>query len=261
MKVSTIGADPEAFVMQNGKIISAIGLIGGTKENPRPMGDGFVQEDNVLAEFNIKPCEDEALFIYRIQTQIRDLQAFLRVNKRKLSFAPHHTFELEYLKSQGHKALELGCSPDLNAYTIKENPPPRGGETGLRTASGHIHVGIKDYAGNVQQALNLVQAMDIYLGLPSITMDSDRLRRTLYGKAGACRLKDYGVEYRTLSNFWLVNGQHISWAYNQTHKAAEMAGFLPDLHSTVPAEEIQRIINEYDQPAALKAMKVLGVKS
>jgi hypothetical protein len=37
--------------------------------------------------------------------------------------------------------------------------------------------------------------------------DSDVNRRLLYGKAGTIRIKPYGIEYRTLSNFWLKGVQ------------------------------------------------------
>jgi len=41
--------------------------------------------------------------------------------------------------------------------------------------------------------------MDVLLGLPSVLIDPDRKRRSLYGKAGCFRLCPYGFEYRVLS--------------------------------------------------------------
>lgn len=48
-------------------------------------------------------------------------------------------------------------------------------------------------------------------------------RRELYGKAGAFRPTSYGVEYRTLSNFWLRRKEYMQWVYAQTHRAFEFA--------------------------------------
>ena len=63
--------------------------------------------------------------------------------------------------------------------------------------------------------------MDLFLGVPSVTLDSDTRRRELYGKAGAYRAKDYGVEYRTLSNFWIWKDSLKDWVYDQTQKAVD----------------------------------------
>ena len=58
MKV-LIGADPEFFLKQNGRFVSAVGLIGGSKDNPLPIDNlgNAIQEDNVSVEFNIQPSE------------------------------------------------------------------------------------------------------------------------------------------------------------------------------------------------------------
>ena len=55
----SIGCDPEFFLLKNKQPHSAIDLVGGTKEKPKPLpkGKGFsVQEDNVSVEFNIPPA-------------------------------------------------------------------------------------------------------------------------------------------------------------------------------------------------------------
>ena len=67
----------------------------------------------------------------------------------------------------------------------------------------------------------LILAMDVFLGCPSIEKDSDTLRRKLYGKPGAFRPKKYGVEYRTLSNFWIQSKDHMGWVFEQTQKALD----------------------------------------
>jgi len=58
--------------------------------------------------------------------------------------------------------------------------------------------------------------MDLYLGVPSVLMDKGELRKQLYGKAGAYRMKPYGVEYRTLSNFWIFSDTTIGWVWDNT---------------------------------------------
>ena len=56
----TIGADPEFFLMKNKKYVSAVGMIGGSKNEPLALDkEGFaILEDNVSVEFNIAPCHN-----------------------------------------------------------------------------------------------------------------------------------------------------------------------------------------------------------
>jgi hypothetical protein len=51
----------------------------------------------------------------------------------------HHAI----MKAAPEEAKELGCEPDLDAYTMKENPKPNA-NTNMRTASGHIHIGLEE---------------------------------------------------------------------------------------------------------------------
>lgn len=58
----SLGCDPECFLLdKDGNVVSAIGKIGGSKYEPKPVlenyGKGFaLQEDNVLLEYNIPPA-------------------------------------------------------------------------------------------------------------------------------------------------------------------------------------------------------------
>jgi hypothetical protein len=68
MQITNLGCDPELFFVNDaGKYISSVGLIGGTKDFPRPIGEGCaVQEDNVAVEFNTPPCASADAFIRSI---------------------------------------------------------------------------------------------------------------------------------------------------------------------------------------------------
>lgn len=244
-----IGADPEVFIKDDkGSIISAIGLIGGTKKEPIPVPQGGLQEDNVLAEFNIDPAGDCFTFIDNIQTVMRSLEEKLPKGYEIAIQSSHH-FTEEYLLSQPPSALEFGCNSDMNAYTGQQNPAPDACATTLRTAGGHIHVSYPD--PTPERSFEIVRNMDILLGIPSVCLDLDNERRTLYGKAGACRIKAYGVEYRTLSNFWLRDILTMQWAYEQTTRAIEgLWGW--NVNPGLSDEEVQRIINEGDFNRAME---------
>jgi hypothetical protein len=223
----TIGADPEFFLEQNGNLKSAIGRIGGVKEAPRPLGrDGFaVQEDNVAVEFNIPPAITMESFIESIEWSMKRISEEVSVFGYKPSKLASALFPPAELSDP--RALQFGCDPDFNAWHGgRRNPKPRAKSERLRSCGGHVHVG---YPSDTPiDRLRLIQLMDLYLGVPSVIMDADQGRRELYGKAGAYREQPYGVEYRTLSNFWLHDIKYQRWVYEQTQRAVDMAlGFGP----------------------------------
>jgi hypothetical protein len=215
----TLGTDTEVQIQdKTGDLISAVGLIGGSKENPRWF-DGFnIQEDNTNVEFAINPVSTVDEWVSLIESAMSKVSEVLG----ELGYTPRIEATGHYSDEQlsSPESRLFGCDPDFSAYTLDENEPPNPEQVGsLRSAGGHIHVGVEDV--NVTE---LVKWMDVYLGLPSLLMDDDHVRRQLYGKAGAHRVKPYGVEYRALSNFWIKDRKSMVWAYEQTMKAVKMAG-------------------------------------
>jgi hypothetical protein len=211
MKGFKFGADPELFVTNaNGDFVSASDFIPGSKEEPYKVPCGAVQPDGVAAEFNIDPAESYEEFSHNIDTVMDELKKFLPKG-HKLAVVSSASFKPEIWEDIQPKARELGCSPDTNAWTGDYNPVPHyDADPRMRCAGGHLHIGFPGVddadVTDLQHIMNcrdLVKQMDWFLGGWSLQHDTDVIRRNLYGKAGACRYKPYGVEYRTLSNFWL----------------------------------------------------------
>jgi len=218
MNKFTIGCDPEIFLMdENHKFKSAIGLLGGDKWIPRMLTkDGHAcLEDNVAVEFNIPPCNSFAEFKQEVQNTMQMVKELLPANLQ-YNTSSAVSFPTEELNCE--QAWVFGCDPDYNAWTMEENPKPCAEDKNLRSTGGHIHVG-SDLA--IADPVNVIRAMDLFLGVPSTQLDAGTLRRKLYGGAGAFRPKTYGVEYRTLSNFWIFSDKLIEWAYTGTAKALE----------------------------------------
>lgn len=219
----TIGCDPEVFLKKEGEFVSACGLIPGTKSSPHRVDNGAVQLDGMAAEFNTDPAESEEEFLYNVSNVLEQLQAI--VPEHELSFSPVANFGTEYIASQPDEAKELGCDPDYNAYTGGENPSPDEAQP-FRTGAGHVHIGWTEGAdlddpNHIEMCRMAVKQMDLYLGLPSLLWDDDVQRREMYGKAGAYRVKPYGVEYRTLSNAWLKSPELRSLVYKNAVKGME----------------------------------------
>lgn len=246
-----VGADPEVFVKQNGLFVSAYGLIEGDKENPTPVNKGAVQVDGMALEFNIDPAKDEEEFSLNIMTVFEQLRQM--VPQHEIAVVPVADFSLDYIKAQPEKARELGCNPDFDAYTGLVNKKPQA-QRPMRTAAGHVHIGWgKDMTDHEEQARTATIQMDFFLGLPSLFYDDDTRRRSMYGKAGCYRTKSYGVEYRTLSNAWLLNKERMQWVFRNTKRGMEelMNGnFLFEKFGDISA-----IINNSDKAAAEKIIR------
>jgi hypothetical protein len=217
-----LGADPEIFLQDAaGDLVSAIDRIGGTKKEPKPLpiGDGFaVQEDNVAVEYNIPASGSKEAFTSNIQKAMEFLTA--EVNLQGLRFATMSAAEFPYSQLMDPRALEFGCDPDFNAWLRgKPNPRPKAGSKQLRTCGGHVHVGHKFTTFN--DLLEFVKYLDLYLGVPSTIQDEGEKRKELYGKAGAYRAKEYGVEYRSLSNYWVFDPKLTTWVWESVEQAMD----------------------------------------
>ena len=254
----TIGADPELFLKENGKAISAFGMVEGTKESPFKTPLGAYQVDGMALEFNIDPVQTGYQFeqfnlnIIRTIADMKDRVSKNGDDTKKYGFNITATqdFDPEYLANQPKEALELGCDPDYNAYTGEVNPRPDG-SVNFRTAAGHIHVGWganipTDNEEHREICNNFVKVLDATVGMFMTFIDRDPRRRELYGKAGALRYKPYGVEYRTPSNVWIVNRDRRECVYILVNKAIEImkrGPFDPKGWTAFSEEQIIEIIN------------------
>lgn len=256
MKFLTIGSDPELFLEKDDKIVSAIGIVGGTKRKPKALKipGYFVQEDNVLVEFNTPPVTSVDEFVNAIRTG-KALVADEIPEGYKLRIKSSHVMDESEVKSK--KARRFGCDPDNNAWSgeLQLPTPPL---DNLRTAGGHVYVGYE----NPTEELNvkIAKALDIFLGLPSISMDNDTRRRSLYGVAGSFRHKPFGLEYRTLSSFWIAKPELIRWVYEGVQKALAFtaAGKVDELEG-LDGALIQVAINTSDEITAKDLMAKFGV--
>lgn len=202
------GADPELMIRSpKGELVSAIGLVPGTKKRPKKVKNGAVQRDNVMAEFNITPANSSEEFKSNIQDVLIALSKIVHPNR--LVVQASADFPESALESAESKVF--GCDPDFDSWALAMNRIDGAAAfSSFRSAGGHLHIGkrkgIEDMLDDPYGKVEVVKMLDVFVGIPSIFMDPDKTapaRRALYGKAGAHRPKPYGVEYRALGNFWV----------------------------------------------------------
>lgn len=228
------GCDPEAFIFENDKPIPAVDIIPGTKHEPYPVKCGAVQVDGMAAEFNIDPVSTYEDWEKNITTVLGELKKFLRPGQ-ELRFTPSVRFDPEVFNATPDHAKELGCQPDFDAWTGGVNNPPEPADPFLRCIGGHVHLSwTKDEdLSDLQHLLNcqdLAKQLDFYLGAWSTTIDTDVTRRSMYGKMGAIRYKTYGVEYRTLSSFWVETPELRRQVWDRMNAAIHAMSniYMPD---------------------------------
>lgn len=249
----TLGCDPEIFVaLPDGEVVSGIGLLGGTKNEPLHITDKghSVQEDNVAWEFNIPPCSTADEYVENINFVLGYLTTKAKENGLVLSKLASYELDEKYLKSR--QARRFGCEPDFNAYTEDKNPKPKS-KTNLRVVGSHVHVGYPN--PSVKTSVMIVKLFDIFLTAPAISKDKDERRRELYGKPGSFRLPPFGVECRQLSNFWIHSDELIRWVFDTTKFISLLAVDQPQRASELIDKYSQRavdIINTNNKEEALK---------
>jgi len=217
MNRASIGTDPEFFIRRkaDGKLISAIPYIEGTKENPTPLkSGGNIQFDNVAVEFATDPANNGEDLVTKVGNALREVIQIIPEGHEIVAM-PSANFDPDQLDNE--EAQRFGCDPDYCAWELKVNDAPFCSDETLRTCGGHIHVGYIEGQGNKflldpYGKANTVKVMDVFHGIVSVMLDCSEeavTRRKLYGKAGCHRpvMKDNGgfydgVEYRVLSNFW-----------------------------------------------------------
>lgn len=264
LKNPIIGADIELFVQDRltKEIVSAEGLIQGTKDKPfvfDPSNKFFATTlDNVLAEFSIPPASNREAFYKYIQKSIGYINSTIPKHLCTVAI-PAANLDPRFLQTEHAKLF--GCEPDYNAYTGLQNNKPYCADATLRSAGGHLHFGYDDapmfdpdnYSGD-EQRCNLIKAADLHIGVPSIIMEPDNKRKELYGKAGCFRPKSYGVEYRTVSNFYLKSKQLTMWAFDAAKKAVDFINKGGTIEKTL-GQFIADTINNNDKENAKLLIK------
>ena len=271
----TFGCDPEFFFEKKGHIIGSEKIISiekglpvklDTKKNGSCSSNTAASKfivDGVQAEINPKPDTCRARLGNEISACFRTLYETIKSDPElSVNFLPTVKITKDELMSLNEKSRVFGCSPSKNSDKKSQNvvalrDPAK---YKYRSAGGHIHLGSDSYGGNVKAAMReparLVQIMDIIVGNTCVLIDRDPgniERRKVYGRAGEYRTPSYGVEYRTLSNFWLRSYPLMSFVMNLSRLsvnilASSMPGrdFEAELLSMVDMRNIRKAINTND---------------
>ena len=207
----TIGADPELFVERDGQIIGSEkaipkkGLTRGMYNEPEVVLDGVQLELHPTAMGNTYIASTTS----SLAVTFKLLKGHLdKTPEIKACFKPIVDVSKEELDSLSDDSRVLGCQPSKNYYGLKM-PIVDPMKYRKRSAGGHIHFGLSTPIYNqngTDYRTRLVPICDLLLGTLGCVLDLDPAqieRRKLYGMAGEYRLPVYGLEYRTLSNFWL----------------------------------------------------------
>lgn len=284
------GCDPELFITTGSgevvgaeKVLPEDGNLNVSKSSLYGGGNNIVL-DGVQIELNPPPDPCRANLSNSIQAAMIKLREHLKTQwEMKVSFASVVSVDQKELDSLSEKAKVFGCMPSENVYdkgaTVTANPT-----TYLkRSAGGHIHLGLSRVPAMMERREDLVKLMDILVGNTCVLIDRDpeaAERRKNYGRAGEHRLPTHGLEYRTLSNFWMRSYPLMSFVMGMSRFACnvldeEMAESLnaqkrdaylkqypgwpafSELLEKVNLQEVKEAINENDLQLALKNWEVV----
>lgn len=257
-----LGCDPEFFFMEKGKVLSSEKVL---PEVPSKEEAGMVTIDGVQAEINPTADTCRESHSYYIARCIKKAHSYLKEGQT-ISFDPIVPIDLKVLAKLSDKAKFFGCTPSFNVYDSDNKMSiDDSSKYPFRPAGGHIHLGHSENE-SVKKIINninlLVPMLDIIVGNTCVLIDrhdGNRERRRCYGRAGEFRTPKHGLEYRTLSNFWLNSYQLMSFVFGLARMAmsivnssTEKDNIAKEIMDAVNQDDIRRAINDNDFELALK---------
>lgn len=247
-----LGSDPEFFFKRGDKIIPSREVIAVDDENIHR--DGVQGEATPIASSCRQSC------VFWIARCLEKAHNQAKQAGAEVSFTMGAEVPVDSWKSVPQEDRRFGCVPSENIYGTKRINVT-GQKIRFRACGGHIHYG-SQYAVSVskdsKKLEELVKMMDLFAGNTMVLLDRDPSnirRRKYYGRAGEYRIKKYGIEYRTLSNFWLRHPVLWSLASAQVRNAvaAHKCGELRKaLLKEVDFRKVKRAINNNDFNLALE---------
>ena len=266
-----MGCDPELFLESHGEILGAEKVI--PKEGlpnayvivPRPPG---IVLDGVQVELHPYPHLCRANMANELKALMRTLKETSKSKGFSVSFRSVVKLKKAEMDSLSEESKQLGCTPSKNVYQPTATVRRRKGYL-TRSAAGHIHLSLpQEFIGNEVWIKELVTLMDILVGIPAVLIDRDPLaaeRRKTYGRAGEFRMPPHGVEYRTLSNFWLRAYPIMSLMFAQVRMALaikrDYPGLTPRLLNSVDLPTVEHAINLNDLDLAKQCYYGHGEKA
>lgn len=259
----TFGSDPEFMVSKaDGTLVSAIRVLQGFgKVNKLTVPyDQKTFYDNVLMEFNVAPSSTYHDFEEHFIACLRFAKEFLGREGLHLRQQSSAIFPLE--ECMDEESQRFGCEPEYSIYKrhprdgsiLQLEPPtlPKGNT--FRSCGGHIHIGHPIATFDGGNPPMVVKMMDLFVGNTAILIDHDPTspaRRKIYGGAGTHRVADYGLEYRTLSNFWLRSPLWAQVIYRLTRLAVQLCVARPVLAGELATDkETEDTINSGNKDEA-----------
>jgi len=267
-----LGSDPEVFLTSGGKLLPAWKVLPDKKTPVKH----FVKYgaclgvaaywDGFQAEFRTSPqgCIAYATDQVRYGLQLVLDQARKTVPNTKLSI--QSVFKVTYasLKKESDEHVVLGCDPSINAYYMAGDFVGDSRRFIYRPAGGHIHLGgvalgNEMFPDREKAAQPVIKALDAILGVWSVGAAAsfdNPVRRKHYGLAGEYRLPEWGLEYRTLSNFWITQPAITNLVFDLARAILNFQeqGQMP--RWLAHEMEVVEIINQCDVKRARKLLEL-----
>lgn len=256
--ILTLGCDPEVFLQDKGQLLPAFEVL------PKK-GVSHIFWDGFQAEFATKPSFSVVDLEVEVRAGLSDMLSVVRAKRPTADFLAQDLVEINdaLFDTLGMEYVQLGCDPSLNVYGLAGQIPSDPYALPYRFAGGHIHFGhpkIRAAADRSAYCANLIADLDRTVGIWSVgaagPYERTKQRRLYYGLAGEFRIPEHGVEWRTLSNFWLA----APGIFNLTFEIAKRffnASMLDVLKFWINDFQLtQHIINSYDVEEARKSIKL-----
>jgi hypothetical protein len=275
-----LGCDPEFFLTsKDGAVIGSEKVL--PKDGLKAEGTyGKIIIDGVQAEINPLPSTCRQSLAYAIGYCFGQLNRSLEaqgLGQISVKTDPLVDVSQTEMDSLSERSKIFGCDPSMNVHEKGQSKIEADPKKYLkRSAGGHIHLGFikgaaecyKDVSTSLKNIDVMVPMLDIIVGNTCVLLDRDPNnieRRKNYGKVGEFRLKEYGLEYRTLSNFWLRSYTTMSFvmglarmAVHFVEQSSPTCDYVAAIFGAVDMKDIIKAIQENDFDLAMSNFKKIA---